>query len=240
MCSSSQSFCLQSMLLALLFSSDKPLNIKEIQKLVVRYHEENKPQMADNDENIGMIGDVPVFLTAAQIRESFYIIENQLLEKDAPYRLQEGPQGYFLAVAPQFSEWVRLLRSEPKPIKLSVAALETLAIIAYRQPVTRLDMERIRGVAVDSGLNKLLDLGLVLMTGRADLPGKPALYGTTEKFLSWLGLSHLDALPAVEGLKSDEMKRWLGQIFEQAQIPLDNQSVGLEAPIESDCEKIIN
>ena len=224
---STDDFCLQSILLALLFSSDKPLSIKDIQNLVLRYHEDNKP-LLENEET--PTNPVPAFLTAAQIRESFFMIENHLLEKNAPYRLQEGPNGYFLAVAPQFSEWVRLLRNQPKPIKLSAAALETLAIIAYRQPVTRSDMERIRGVAVDSGLTKLLDLGLIMITGRADLPGKPTLYGTTEKFLTWLGLPHLEALPAVEGLKTDDMKRWLGQIFEQSQMPLNNETVGLSNP----------
>ena len=220
------SFPLKSILLALLFSSDSPLSIKDVQKVITRYHEEAKVQAeenaSDDQQETLPISNVPTLLTAAQIRDALGVIAQELIMTETPYQLQEGPGGYRLVTAPRYSEWVRLLRDEPRPLKLSPAALETLAIIAYRQPVTRADMEKVRGVAVDSALNKLIDLGLIIMIGRADLPGRPTQYGTTEKFLELTGLTTLDALPSVEGLKSREIDAWLGQLLQQEEIPLES------------------
>jgi len=96
---------------------------------------------------------------------------------------------------PELASVVGRLHSEPRPERISAAALETLAIIAYRQPVSKAEIEAIRGVQAGPVLRSLVDRGLVRITGRADLPGQPLLYGTTKEFLERFGLSALGDLP---------------------------------------------
>lgn len=103
--------------------------------------------------------------------------------------------GYRLATKPEAGEWVERVRVVVKPGGLSAAALETLAIVAYRQPVTRAEIEAIRGVRSESALVALLERGLIEEVGRKDAPGRPVLFGTTERFLAAFGLDSLDDLP---------------------------------------------
>ena len=94
-------------------------------------------------------------------------------------------------------------------MKLSQSAMETLAVIAYRQPVTRAEIEHIRGVSADAGLNRLLERELIQVVGRADLPGRPIQYGTTEAFLDFIGVRSLDELPASDVLSQRQIDGWL-------------------------------
>jgi len=98
--------------------------------------------------------------------------------------------------------WVRQLFPGSKPARLSPPALETLAIIAYRQPITRADVEAVRGVSVEGVLQNLMERGLVKISGRAELPGRPLLYETTEFFLEHFGLRNLAELPNAEELRT--------------------------------------
>jgi segregation and condensation protein B len=104
---------------------------------------------------------------------------------------------------PELAPVIGRLRSEPRPERISAAALETLAIIAYRQPVSKAEIEAIRGVQAGPVLRSLVDRGLVRITGRADLPGQPLLYGTTKEFLERFGLSALKDLPRDGELNED-------------------------------------
>ncbi len=153
--------------------------------------------------------DVPTLVTAAQIRESMQEISLELAAADDGLVLIDGAEGYRLATHPRFGRWVRILRQEPPPLKLSQSALETLAVVAYRQPVTRQEIETIRGVAAEAGLAKLLERELIEITGRADLPGRPLQYGTTDKFLGFVGVRSLDELPASDVLTSRQIDAWL-------------------------------
>lgn len=105
--------------------------------------------------------------------------------------------GYRLCTKPDVAPYVEKLAGRQLP-QLSLAALETLAIIAYRQPVTRMEIEELRGVKVDGVLANLVARELVREVGRKDVPGRPALYGTTPYFLEYFGLNSLDELPAVD------------------------------------------
>lgn len=148
-------------------------------------------------------------VTRAGIREALGELMRDAEAEDRAYRVLAGPNGYRIVTAPRFADYVRLLRGAPRPIKLSPAALETLSITAYRQPVTRAEMEAIRGVSVDSALNKLLELDLVRVTGRAELPGRPLQYGTTDAFLEFLGIKDLDQLPASDVLSHQQIDAWM-------------------------------
>jgi Predicted transcriptional regulator containing the HTH domain len=96
-------------------------------------------------------------------------------------------------------------------VKLSQSALETLAVVAYRQPVTRSEIEAIRGVSADAGLAKLMERELVYIVGRADLPGRPLQYGTTDKFLEFVGVKSLMELPASDVLSPRQIDEWLNR-----------------------------
>ena len=183
--------------------------------------------------------DVPVAvtaLTATQIREAVDALEAEMREANDACRILQGPEGFRLVISPAYSDWVRLLRGEPRPQRLSPASLETLSIVAYRQPVTRSEMEAIRGVSVDSALNRLLELELVAVTGRAELPGRPIQYGTTDKFLDFTGLRSLGELPASDVLSPAQISEWITRATTPVNIgdsevglPLDDQSAAVVA-----------
>jgi len=156
-----------------------------------------------------LYAEVPSLVTATQIRESMDAIAAELRTGDDVYLLVEGPTGYRLVTHPRFARWIRILRDEPAPVKLSQSAQETLAIVAYRQPVTRTEIEAIRGVSAEAGLNKLLERELVYIVGRADLPGRPLQYGTTDKFLDFVGVKSLVELPASDVLSPRQIDEWL-------------------------------
>ena len=128
---------------------------------------------------------------------------------DDIYLLIDGASGYRLVTHPRFARWIRIMRDEPPPVKLTQSALETLAICAYRQPVTRTEIETIRGVSAEAGLNKLLERELVYIVGRADLPGRPLQYGTTDKFLEFVGVKSLVELPASDVLSPRQIDEWI-------------------------------
>jgi segregation and condensation protein B len=153
--------------------------------------------------------DVPALVTAAQIREAMEEIALELRAADDIFLLTETAQGYRLVTPPRFARWVRTLRNEPPPVKLSQSALETLAVIAYRQPVTRAEIEHIRGVSAEAGINRLLERELIYIFGRAELPGRPIQYGTTESFLEFVGARSLDELPASDVLSHRQIDEWL-------------------------------
>ncbi len=221
-------FNLKKILKALLLSTSEPLSIRDIQTVITRYHRAlevpegearnglDQPAAIDADDTDeaqqlieGIVQQVPTLLTATQIREAMETLAAEAEESGEVWRLSEGPAGYRLVVPPEYALWVRLLRDDPKPQRLSQAALETLAIAAYRQPVTRAEMESIRGVAVDSALNRLLERELIAVTGRADLPGRPIQYGTTERFLEFCGIRGIEELPASDVLSPGQLDAWI-------------------------------
>lgn len=118
------------------------------------------------------------------------------------YRLVCVAGAWQFASQPEFSPWLRtLVGVKNRPTRLSQAALETLAIIAYRQPITRTEVEQVRGVNVDGTMQTLLERGLVEQSGRAEVVGRPALYSTTPVFLEYFGLRGLEDLPAADELR---------------------------------------
>ena len=239
-------FNLQRILKALLFSTSDPITIRDIQAVFTRYHADvdTEPEANASESNTsehpessvvtaedgqGLIGaiidQVPSLLTATQIREAMEAIAHDLEDSNEVYRLTQSASGYRLTTAPELSEWVRLLRDDPKPIRFSRAVMETLSIIAYRQPVTRAEMEAIRGVSVDGSIQRLLEFELVYVASRADLPGRPLQYATTEKFLDFIGVRTLEELPASDVLSPSQISEWIRQANQQE--PITESDVGL-------------
>jgi len=165
--------------------------------------------IAEPPQDPELYAGVPELVTVTQIRETMDEIALELRATDDGLLLIEGGSGYRLVTHPRFARWVRILRQEPPPVKLSQSSVETLAVVAYRQPVTRTEIETIRGVSAEAGVNKLLERELIYIVGRADLPGRPLQYGTTDKFLEFIGIKSCDELPASDVLSSRQIDEWL-------------------------------
>ncbi|MBR6307784.1 MAG: SMC-Scp complex subunit ScpB [Lachnospiraceae bacterium] len=121
--------------------------------------------------------------------------------------LLELEDSYQLATKPGMYDALVKIAKTPRRMQLSESVLETLSIIAYKQPVTRLEIESIRGVSSDFAVNKLLEYGLICELGRKDAPGRPLLFGTTEEFLRSFGVKSLKDLPEIDTLQIEEFKQ---------------------------------
>jgi len=171
--------------------------------------EEMAEVIAEPPQDPELYADVPSLVTVTQIREAMDEIAAELRGADDGLLLIEGNSGYRVVTHPRFARWVRILRAEPPPVKLSQSSIETLAVVAYRQPVTRTEIETIRGVSAEAGVAKLLERELIYVVGRADTPGRPIQYGTTDQFLEFVGVKSLDELPASDVLSSRQIDDWL-------------------------------
>lgn len=167
---------------ALLFAADAPLSASKLSELV----------------GAG---------TQTEVRLAVASLNDQYRELGMSFRIEEIAKGYQMMTLAEYRPWLAKLNRQRSETRLSDAALETLAIVAYKQPIIRADIESIRGVACGDSLNKLRDLGLVRIIGRADVVGRPMLYGTTRKFLDLFGLADLDDLPPMEALKLRPVRR---------------------------------
>jgi len=176
---------------ALLFSAQKPLSTKTIADVL-------RQAGAEDEFSPNQFANVRQAEVAAAIEQ----LKVEYIQHEHGFQLVEKADGWQLASDPKYAQWVRGLFPAPKPARLSSPALETLAIIAYRQPITRADVEAVRGVTIDSVLQTLMERGLVKISGRAEIPGRPLLYETTEFFLDHFGLRNLDELPNVEELRT--------------------------------------
>ena len=242
-------FNLKFVLKALLFSSNQPLTMKDIQAVFTRFHERaqapaslaeggDAAEVSADDAEVAaaalnpfegaaeagiveggalsltpedpeLYSEVPAFITSTQIREAMDALAAELRAANDIYLLIDGASGYRLVTHPRFARWIRILRDEPPPVKLSQSALETLAVVAYRQPVTRSELESIRGVSAEAGVNRLLEREMIYVVGRADLPGRPLQYGTTDRFLEFVGVKSLVELPASDVLSPRQIDEWL-------------------------------
>ncbi len=181
---------LENILCAMIFASGKAVSIDEMQRSLKR--------AAEADSTVEIDGEQ---LKEATIREALERLKIQF--EASSLQLKEISGGYRLATRPDYEAFVAPLTDAAKgrASKLSQPALETLAIIAYRQPISRAEIEAVRGVAVGGVIETLTDRGLVRVAGRAEVPGRPLLYESTPLFLEHFGLSDLNSLPNVEELR---------------------------------------
>jgi len=138
----------------------------------------------------------------AELAAALEQLKIEYVQQGRAFQLAEKAEGWQLVSDPTYGSWVRELFPAVKPARLTPPSLETLAIVAYRQPITRADIEAVRGVAVDGVLQNLMERGLVKIGGRAEVPGRPLLYETTQFFLEHFGLRDLDELPNAEELRT--------------------------------------
>jgi segregation and condensation protein B len=181
---------------ALFMAASKPLDAAEIRNILKQVAEEEG----------GALGDFAQF-TSQDIQDAVHALRNELTRLKLGFHLNEVALGFRLESDPSCGPWLRRMLDKAKPARLSRPALETLAIIAYRQPCTRGEIESVRGVAVDQIIRNLLELQLIRVAGRSDLPGRPWLFGTTQRFLEQFGLKGLDDLPNSEELRKLSQQR---------------------------------
>lgn len=186
---------------ALLFATQEPLPLTQ---MVVAVKDTAKDIKEGAEAAEAAVPDwVAELLTVDElnIREAIDLLVAHYDQDGRAFTIVERTQGWRLCAKGEYAEWCRALYPGKKIQRLSQPALETLAIIAYRQPITRAGIEAVRGVSVDSMVQQLVDRGLIKIEGRADLPGKPLLYGTTESFLDHFAVRTLDELPNAQELR---------------------------------------
>lgn len=166
-----------SVIEALIFSSDEPITDEEIIKAIR-----------------GIDGE-DVQISVEEIDQAVSELNTKYDEQGFAFHIMKISKGYLFATRTEYAKYVGYLSSEKSKRRLSQAALETLAIIAYKQPVTKPELESIRGVNSDYILSTLLEKNLIAITGRAETIGRPLLYGTTDEFLKYFGLYKLSDLP---------------------------------------------
>src|SRR5215472_7505062 len=184
---------LKYILEAILFSAQKPLSLKELRDIFA-----GAVEHAEGNESVRGL---------KKVKEDQLLAALEELAKDheaanRSYRLVSVAGAWQFVTQPEYGPWLKaLVGHKARPPRLSQPALETLAIIAYRQPLTRAEIEQVRGVAVDGVMQTLLERGLVEQLGRAEVVGRPMTYGTTALFLEYFGLRSLEELPAADELR---------------------------------------
>src|SRR5438105_2784978 len=184
---------LKYILEAILFSAQKPLSLKELRDVFA-----TAPEHAEGDDTARGLKKVKESELTAALEE--LAKEHEAAQRS--YRVACVAGSWQFVTQPEYAPWVKaLVGHRLRPPRLSQPALETLAIIAYRQPITRAEIEQVRGVTVDGVMQTLVERGLVEQVGRAEVVGRPMTYGTTALFLEYFGLRSLDDLPAADELR---------------------------------------
>ena len=215
---------------ALIFGANRPLSIKEMRKCLV--------EVAD-----ARGGDAASFakVRTADVEKAVNDLQEDLKNAKVGFHLVEVAGGYKVQTDVACGKWLRYLLNA-RTSRLSRPALETLAIIAYRQPATKADIESVRGVNVDHLIRSLLEMQLVRITGRSDLPGRPFLYGTTHVFFEHFGLKNVEELNQIEpllqlrrraGLDPEKIKD-LSSDNPEPELNLSEKEGGVEGPVEDE------
>ncbi len=162
---------------AVLFTAAKPVTVQELKRSLAGFSQ-------------------------AKIENIIQELQAEYVKEERSFRIQEIAGGFECSTDPEYAPWILKLERERKVKQATQSALETLAILAYKQPVTRAEIEDLRGVDVSGVLATLLDRNLIRIVGKKEVPGRPFLYGTTDKFLEHFGLKSLKGLPDISEIKS--------------------------------------
>lgn len=182
---------------ALLFTMEEPLDINRLMKILAS----NESNSADEQDIIEYELLDKIGFNREYVKNLINELNNENSDNDRPFRIIESGGGYSLVTSRKYGKIVGKINKNIVRRKLSNANLETIAIIAYRQPISRPGIESIRGVNSKEIINGLIDKGFVRIIGKSDAPGNPYLYGTTTDFLKAFGLNSLDDLPKLKELK---------------------------------------
>lgn len=198
---------LQKQIEALIFCAPSPIKVEEIQRALEELLNE------------------PIKKSDIRVRVSSLIQKYD--EQDSIFGICEIGGGYQFLSKPAYNKIISIWLKQKSKRKLSRTALETLALIAYKQPVTKADIERIRGVSADYAFQRLLEKELISIKGKARSPGRPLLYGTSEKFMHYFGINSIDDLPLPEELDFPAVQLDLANTIDNSQPTLFDQAQNL-------------
>ena len=182
---------LQQHIEALIFCNQEPVTVEEIQTCMT--------SMFDAE------------VSSDDINKTIQSIINKYKSDEFSFEVLKSGGGYQFLTKPAFQNSISLLLKNKTKRKLSTSAIETLSIIAYKQPTTKTELEQIRGVNCDYAVQKLLEKELVEIKGKSDTVGKPLLYGTTQKFMDYFGINSIDELPQLKDLMVNESENEVGE-----------------------------
>jgi segregation and condensation protein B len=212
---------IREILCALLFATREPLTPRQIVNVFKRTAETYEGVEASFIE-----------ITLNDVKEALEDLKGHLEKNKLGLEIVEIAGGVRLRNVTAVGPWLRELLEKGKTAKLSKPALETLSIIAYRQPLQRSEIESIRGVAADSIVRSLLEMGLVKVVGRSELPGKPWLYGTTQSFLEHFGLNSLDDLPGMQEMRRNLAQREM-ELEDKSEEAEEQEEEGAQGDVQS-------
>jgi segregation and condensation protein B len=185
---------------ALLFATQEPLSLAQMRQAIVDTAKDIR-DAAEQPTDIPPYAEALLQTDEDAIRSAIEVLIAHYEADKRSFTIAERPAGWRLCARSDYAEWCRALFPGKRIARLSQPALETLAIVAYRQPITKAGIEAVRGVSVDAMVQMLVERGLIRIEGRAELPGKPILYGTTEAFLEHFAVNTLDELPNAQELR---------------------------------------
>jgi len=177
---------------ALIFCASEPVSLEEIQSCLSEMFEQE--------------------IEVDTLQEAIHALKGKYEHADYIFQLMHIGGGYCFLTKPAYQSSISLLLKQKSKKKLSTSSLETLAIVAYKQPISKSEIEAIRGVASDYALQKLLEKELIKMTGKSEGPGRPMLYGTGVKFMEYFGINDLKELPDLKDFAS--MENTIGEVQE--------------------------
>jgi len=169
---------------ALIFSSPEPLKIEDMQTCMVEM----------------FAAEIPL----EHIQDALSKIEQKFQAEEFSFALYHHAEGYHFLTKPSYQASIKILLKQASKKRLSTSSVETLAIIAYKQPISKGQIEQIRGVNCDYAVQKLLEKGLIEIRGKSDAVGRPIIYGTSSKFMEYFGLKSLTELPQPKDLAPEE------------------------------------
>ncbi|WP_348646736.1 SMC-Scp complex subunit ScpB [Flammeovirga sp. SubArs3] len=181
---------IQSAIEAMIFISDEPISINEM------------IQVFDDIKEEGVEEEI---VSKEDVLKAIDTLKRKYSHKNHSYELVQSGDGYCFMTKQKYSKIVNALLKNRSKKRLSKSALETLSIIAYRQPITKGEIEKIRGVGCDYAMKKLLSRELIKMKGKSDAIGRPMLYGTTDRFLEYFGINTLKDLPSPKEFKEEDL-----------------------------------
>lgn len=221
---------LQEIVGSLLFASESPLTANELRDSV-------RAVEAENGENKEIM-DVYCSCTSKEISEALRGLEKALEVAGAGFKLVCTGGTYRLQTTPSCGRYVRAMLKLDRPSRLGRASLETLAIIAYRQPLTKSEIEEIRGVDVSANIKTLMDLQLIRLVGKSELPGHPFLYGTTPLFLDHFGLASLQQLNELDPTLQRSNPRLKAESYKKVEkkTELEVAAENMNAEVEAETE----
>jgi segregation and condensation protein B len=181
---------------ALIFCASKPITLAEITNCLSEMFD---AEVAEED-----------------IRQAIADLRGKYESEEFSFQIYQIAKGYQFLTKPAYKASISILLKQQSKKRLSTAALETLSIVAYKQPVTKAEIEQIRGVGCDYAIQKLLEKSLIVIMGKDDTVGKPLLYGTSDQFMEYFGINSLNDLPTLKDFKQEE------------------NTIGVESPEDSD------